>query len=330
MTHRRKLLFGATTVGIVLAAAEGICRLALATSPNERWDYERRHLVDEGLSDLELVLKPHPTRFWALRPNLDNVLVSGAVGDARLSFRLSTDADGYRRMPAVSDARETVLFLGDSCTMGLGVEDDQTIPYQVQKRMSGVRCINAGVPGYTAYQGRVVLDEWPDATFPHRVVATFGFNDGYTWDGRSDPEHARTAAHDRGRLISQFALTRWMSELLAVGPSGPKEPRGAGRPRLNEAEFDEQIRSVIARCRDRRAELVLVLWPRGWPWKRAVLLRIAETEAIPAVDLRSVFQTGNDSELFVDSVHAGPEGCAVAARAIVAALSPLREGTGAR
>ncbi len=330
MTHRRKLLFGATTLGIVLVAAEGICRLVFAAAPNDRWEYERRHLVAEGLPALENVLTPHPTRFWVLRPNLDNVLVSGAVGDARLSFRLSTDADGHRRMPAVPDARETVLFLGDSCTMGLGVEDDQTIPYQVQKRMSGVRCINAGVPGYTAYQGRVVLDEWPDATFPHRVVATVGFNDDYSWDGWSDPEHARTAAQDRRRLISHFALTRWMAGLLAVAPSGPKEPPGTGRPRLNEAEFDEQIRSVITRCRDRHAELVVVLWPRIWPWKRAVLLRIAETEAIPVVDLLSVFQTGSDSGLFVDSVHAGPAGCVVAAEAIVAALSPRRPGRDAR
>ena len=88
--------------------------------------------------------------------------------------------------------------------------------------------------------------------------------------------------------------------------------------------------SVISRCRDRRAELVLVLWPRVWPWKRAVLLRIAETEAIPVVDLLAVFQTGSDSRLFVDSVHAGPAGCAVAAEAIVAALSSARAGRDAR
>lgn len=317
LSRRKKLIFGVAAAVAGLGAIEGICRLAIGVAPNPRWDYERRHLATEGLESLNAVLAPHPTRFWQLRPNLDNVPISGTVGGARLSFRLSTDDRGRRRMPPAADAARTVLFLGDSCTLGLGVEDDRTFPYLIQAGMAGVRCINAGVPGYTAYQGRVLADEWTDRAFPAVVVVTFGINDGYPWDGLSDLEHGRAADAERHGWAGRFGMTRLIRGLVRPDPAPMKSNVNKGRPRLNEAEFDEQIRLIVDRCRAGGGVPVLVIWPRLWPWKRAVLQRIGQKEAIRVVDLGPAFQGRGDRDLFVDSVHAGAAGCELVAETLI-------------
>jgi acyl-CoA thioesterase-1 len=74
-----------------------------------------------------------------------------------------------------------VVFLGDSLTAGLGVNEDQAYPALVGRRLSAadhpVRVLNAGVSGVTSAGGLRRL-EWLLAQHPDVVVVALGSNDG--------------------------------------------------------------------------------------------------------------------------------------------------------
>lgn len=98
-----------------------------------------------------------PVRFACL-PELGDIPVPGQQGERRLpgvfSFRYSNNSLGWRGSREYREKKRTdyrVLFLGDSFTYGLGVDDDQTFAALVEKDLRSdrvsVEVMNAGAPG---------------------------------------------------------------------------------------------------------------------------------------------------------------------------------------
>jgi len=98
-----------------------------------------------------------PVRF-ACYPELGYIPVPGQQGERRLpgvfAFRYSNNSLGWRGRREYREVKPTeyrVLFLGDSFTYGLGVNDDQTFAVQVEKDLRAglwsVEVMNAGCPG---------------------------------------------------------------------------------------------------------------------------------------------------------------------------------------
>ena len=154
----KKIAFSAVAVVLALVALELVARVIVTAVPNPAWEAHRRGITTRGFAALERILVPDAELFWKLQPGLANESLFGRMEPfPPMRFSVSTDEHGRRSMPPVAGARSTVLFLGDSCTFGLGVDDDETYPAQVQQQLAGAQVINAGVPGYTAYQGDVLL-----------------------------------------------------------------------------------------------------------------------------------------------------------------------------
>ena len=98
-----------------------------------------------------------PVRF-ACHPELGDIPVPGQQGERRFpgvfTFRYSNNSLGWRGRREYREAKPTdyrVLFLGDSFTYGLGVNDDQTFAVQVEKDLRAgllsLEVMNAGCPG---------------------------------------------------------------------------------------------------------------------------------------------------------------------------------------
>ena len=83
--------------------------------------------------------------------------------------------------PEKTDDRVLVVFLGDSLTAGLGLDEDQAFPALVEEslRESGraVRVVNAGISGDTTAGGLARLD-WLLRQRPDILVVALGGNDG--------------------------------------------------------------------------------------------------------------------------------------------------------
>jgi lysophospholipase L1-like esterase len=321
----KKLLFSAVTVVVVLLLLELTARTIVSVAPNAAWETHRHGFTTRGFPALEQVLEPDDKRFWTLQANLaDHSLYGRMEPFPPMRFSVSTDTRGLRLTPNSSAAPSTVLFLGDSCTFGLGVDDDETVPAQVQNGLDGVRVVNGGIPGYTAYQGNVFLRELTSELNPDVVVITFGFNDDLQWDNRSDLEHAETIAARRSGLLARFRFVDLLRTILpARVPDEPEDPR----PRLTDGEFDQQIRAMVRWSREHDIEPVLMAWPMaaqivepGASSKQRVLEEIAREEGVRLVNLVHAFRARGGTKLFRDAVHANPAGCRVAAGALVPVL----------
>ena len=87
-----------------------------------------------------------------------------------------TNGLGLRDDEIEDDSATRILSLGDSCTWGWQVEQNEAYPQVLQRLLddqSGgrrYRVINAGAPGYTSYQGLVYLRERGLALKPEVVV----------------------------------------------------------------------------------------------------------------------------------------------------------------
>jgi acyl-CoA thioesterase-1 len=84
-------------------------------------------------------------------------------------------------LPVERDARPIIVTLGDSLTIGLGVDPEANFPSRLQKKLNEAgfryRVVNAGVSGDTTATGlnrlAAVLDQRPTV-----VVVALGANDG--------------------------------------------------------------------------------------------------------------------------------------------------------
>lgn len=96
---------------------------------------------------------------------------------ARRAVPVSTPAPA----PAPAPAAPLVVFLGDSLTAGLGLDEDQAYPALLGRQLNqegrAVRVINAGVSGDTTAGGLSRLN-WLLGQHPAVLVVGLGANDG--------------------------------------------------------------------------------------------------------------------------------------------------------
>jgi lysophospholipase L1-like esterase len=178
---RRPVLAAVTLLGataVALGLAEGVVRVLGLTSA------VRGHFKPG-------IYAPDSALGWALQPSY-----RGVRFDNERSALTTTNALGFRG-PEWDGARRAaglrVLVLGDSCTFGLGVADEETYPAQLEqdlrKRGRDAAVFNAGVPGYDTVQEADLLDRLSTVVRPHFVVVTWLPND------------LLRAGHERDRAI---------------------------------------------------------------------------------------------------------------------------------
>lgn len=144
-------------------------------------------------------------------------------------WRHETDALGFRNRPLHVPA--DVVLLGDSVVYGHGVDFEDTLGYQLERR-SGLRVANLGRQGDCAFQEAYLLTEYLPVFKPRLVVHVFTPNDiedlyfylreeameaflaqpveGITFPPRTDPA-TLLAARERRR-----SLLRWADDELYV------------------------------------------------------------------------------------------------------------------
>jgi len=82
---------------------------------------------------------------------------------------------------SANDEKRTVLFVGDSITAGLGIDEDQAFPALIQARLDSlewnVRAVNAGLSGETS-SGGLRRIKWLLKQEVDVLVLELGANDG--------------------------------------------------------------------------------------------------------------------------------------------------------
>ena len=300
-------------------------------------------LVPDEVVDAAFVSDPE--LMWKLRPN-----VSFAGNDFPLVGVVSNE-QGLRRVGAVSadkGPRETrILFIGDSVTFGWGVAHGDTFVHLTEQALRSRHpqvdsvCINAGVPGYSLFQGERFLDSDGFGYQPDLVVVGFGANAGAVWGNRSDAQNlARLGAMQPRPALRWSHLARLYRLALAGAPDSSDEKR---RPRLLPAEFRALLARVHRASQQHGAEL-LVMVEAGrsnldgsfspedrspYQWEGIRLgrsLQLTGGGGAALVDGAEVLQRlarrHEVSEIFFDNIHPTKIGHAALASAVVAIVDP--------
>ena len=207
--------------------------------------------VGAFLDDAHALLQPDPRLLWRLRPSVDLQADSLSLGQER-SWRVRTSSDGFRDRALAErpEGENRVLAVGDSSTFGWGVADDEPWPAVLEAELGeGWQVLNLGVPGYSAVQGRALVEERAPGLAPDALVVAMGANDGHLVL-RSDLD----ALAARGTVLGQARYTAGRPRLVQLGRQALfglwtdglalSWRLGATRPRVDPAEFEEALEDL--------------------------------------------------------------------------------------
>jgi hypothetical protein len=189
----------ATATGLGLGAAEILSRVLAPERPLVRLEQFTRIVEDRHKFHFEDIFQSDPDLFWRLAPGIR------LPDDAWPMFGLISNQQGVREDHEIPSAKNDdeirILFLGDSCTFGyrLAFEDTyvQRTEALLREKFPGISidCINAGVPGYTLFQGWRLLETRGLRFQPDLVVLSFGWNEiADPWRRETGPDSSRTSS----------------------------------------------------------------------------------------------------------------------------------------
>jgi hypothetical protein len=206
----------------------------------------------------------------------------------------TTDALGLRVGPSVgADARDVVLFFGDSFTWGDGVRDEEAYPYRVQVLAGGkLRALNYGFSGWgpnhvlrelelgrevPAIAGRHVADAFFLGIPPHHERIT-----GHTFWAKGTPRYILGPHGLESAGVFQDNIT---------DPEPPGPPIGFFRadPR-NDPKRIELMVAIVSRIRDivreRHGVELGVLW---WSEPDEPTLKALQAKGLRVIPVSEMF-----------------------------------------
>jgi len=247
---------------------------------------------------------------------------------------------GFRGLPILTPKPAgtfRIIALGDSNTFGWDVDDGANWPAQLQTLFDQeagprVEVVNAGVWGYTSFQGLARFKEL--LTFePDMVLVSFGGNDAHQVQA-PDVDYVR--GHDRIERITRASRNLRVAQLAVAGWDLVGTAAASSRamvPRVSLDDYRSHLSEMIALGRARGTIVVLLTRPfigvsddpKSWktyaPQYNAATVEVGAAEKVPVID---VFGAFHDREtLFDDESHFGVEGHRQGAHFLADALRPL-------
>ena len=261
--------------------------------------------------------------------------------DADLLYRFPPDSDflGYYRTNAhgyrgVSwterkpDGTIRIVCVGDSCTFGLGVREEETYWAQLERMLDfayggerSFEVVSLGIPGYSSFQNRRQIEiEAPRFEADVVVWMPTGVNDASIGVGAGDAERARRHRSLRHRV----ARSRLLRMLGASEPQLDRAPAAEFAAendefpvRVDLDEYEDNLRVAAGACRRRGTPLVVLrfqLAPRvyqrdpGLRDREEVVARVVDDLGLVAADPRPAIADVAPYPMHVDQIHPSPRG----------------------
>jgi lysophospholipase L1-like esterase len=237
-----------------------------------------------------------------LKPDIDVDSVN-SFNDIELArgvtYHFSSNSDGFRsrefgpKDPGVI----RIVCIGDSSTFGWGVDDEYTYPRLLETQLSrpggpGVEVFNLGIPGFTTRHGLGVLRHYAVELEADFFVLSFGTNDP-RWVLRSVDD---VLSEDEGWLATlRFTALRFRSFLLMrpiafalFDPTDQYAERGALVPSVSDAQYIENLQTMISIARDEGARPILMA-ECSMDTKVDQMREVAVATQVPMVDAAGIF-----------------------------------------
>lgn len=343
----------------------------------KRFEQIEQIIVFLGNEPGQSIFQPDPNCFWRLKPNVTapaergqwwGGVMSNSHGMRSREISLE-DASQRTRVLCFGDSttfafgvdfadawpNQLQAMLDETSAVGrLGLRPDLS-DSEIQAGRDGVptyvEVLNAGIPGHTSFQGRQRLAADLKKWRPHLTVITFGNNDGWRWDGLSDKDHATvnlaTTWMNHSRALSWLRSCRLPSTQQQAARDESRwaeqaslnylDPNERWTPRVSLDDFADNLRAMIAMCREYDSDVVLIVWPDQrqllnqptWrlPYQEATR-QVAEESNVVCVDLVPSFELagrwGVARFLPHDVIHVDRAGNRLVAKAIAPHVRGLR------
>lgn len=274
----------------------------------------------DGASELRAnrIYRDDASTFWRLRRSVTvtgkNYLAPRAVRE-RTPFTMTLNAAGFRGPELAREKPRSalrVIAAGNSSTFGWGVADDETFPAQLRARLSelvaprAVEVMNAGVPGFTTFQGERLLARDLLPLRPDYVVLSFGFNDSRRaactdslFDVRASSAAARLA-----RVASRLAIYTRLERALRGAKPDRLSPAAEERvtTRVPAEEYEARLARMVRAVVDGGARPILLAMVVLPPYRDA-MLRVARANGIPFLETQPYLRARVQSPEFA-AAHA--------------------------
>jgi lysophospholipase L1-like esterase len=205
--------------------------------------------------------------------------------------------------------------------------------------------VNAGVTGYSSFQGLQRFSEEVSVYTPDVVLVSFGWNDVAPAIGPPDRAFAQSTGFksiDTRLVWLRRLLLRYEFYLVARQYLGPRATSPAATatgyaPRVSLEDYAANLTAFVTIAREHGAVAVLLTRPYREPtstleqsdgWRRFVpaynrkLLEVAAATGTPALDVEAAFADRRD--LFVDECHFTQQGHAMLAEMLASRVDEWR------
>ena len=235
---------------------------------------------------------------WSLVPGYRGEITRLPIIDGiNPTWRLAINDRGLRGDPA-TERRDVyrVLCIGDSITFGDKLDEGDTYPAilaRLLRRRAGgrpIEVVNAGVPGYSSYQGLIFWRRLAELA-PSAVIVGYGFND--VWPSRiSDRESLSGGGGSFGGLRALLRKTRTYHALrillskLAGGLGNREAPVAGTAPgrRVPIEETEKNVRTILREAHAQGIFAIVAHFAFGQVDIQGALGRAAREEGAPFLD----------------------------------------------
>jgi HEAT repeat protein/lysophospholipase L1-like esterase len=247
------------------------------------------------------------------------------------------NADGVRdRAHPVEKLEDSwrVVFLGDSVTMGAGIEPKDAYPQQLESRLKSqgraIEVFNVALWGWSTRQQRIAYERLARKYRPDQVVLGICLNDvAELQNNLARPPRWISTLHQESALVRRLVNApgreiRSVEQLFEQGDS--KTVREGWR------RFFDEVRALRAEVVRDGATLAMLVFPFRFqiqdgappPLAQQEIEAFCRAEGLRCLDLLPAIRTAGE-HAFIDYDHLSPEGGRVVAEAIDAAgLLPER------
>lgn len=318
-TKVKRHFFKLGLILFTLISSEFICRIIYPTAKNISFaqlnaDLKNSHAFNNFTNSIQ----NDDQLFWTFKPSIK---LSDPTKKSKYRGLISND-QRLRETSTLSLNKKSnerrIIFIGDSCTFGYGHLEDKTYIHLFENRINNSQsqliynAINAGVPGYSLYQGKEYFKRDLLKYQPEALVVCFGWNDQNLWSPLNDEQRASLIIKQnppgllRHSRICQFF---WRST---------HENSAEKQARVSPEKYYSYLEELYQLCQKENVKMALTIWPfkynldsnkdpktRG-DWQ---IVQYAFAEKHPdclLIDLVPIFQQIKDhsvEELFLDEGH---------------------------
>jgi len=354
MSKKKVWIFSLLVIFIFFVTAETILRIAgfeyYAYVKYMNFYYEQGGIppggiVSEPNKDNRVLIIRHkrdPLLFWRNVPSIGPVNSQGFVNSTKKTYGRTKSSNVYR-----------IISLGCSCTNRGWI----TYPERLEGLLNAAdvpgisfEVINAGVGGYSSYQGMNYFVHELQEYAPDLITVYFGWNDHWRAINYPDKEQPRvnklviTLQETLNYARTYQFLNKTMSK--TIRESRPKN-KPIFRTRVSINDYRSNILAIISTAKKKDIKVLLMTAPGALTsdnidvYERLglvtpevdliklhqsyndVIREIAASEEVKVVDLESIFNALPEKKTYFlkDGIHHREKGLSVIAHAIFAAIN---------